>query len=127
MKAKIIKTDGTESEVELTIGGWVRELEPILGADTFDTVNLRDERGRITGYVMIVDDNGYEPGAVTEEEGTVLGKPGTIITMHTGPARKPVNEKATALYMMGKMPHDHKIVGDVAILKDSDLAEDDED
>lgn len=111
MIRKIIRTDGTEELLD-TPRTWP-ELQKLLGFDTFDTVHLRHLGN--PRQVMLVDDYGYE----TE---TVEVFPGHIELRPTK-ARKPVNAKATELYLANCRPGTtHAIVGDVAIVPDEDFA-----
>jgi hypothetical protein len=51
MNVTIIRTDGTESQHAVSR---FHDIAPLIGAETLDTVNLRD------GRVMPVDDDGWE-------------------------------------------------------------------
>lgn len=121
MKVHIIRTDGSEEQVEVNRRDPFGQLRPILDIETFDTVNLRD------GRVMLVDDAGYETELVkhpAEPGEQVAGRPLDFkFEMRTTRARKPVNKKATALYHGVCRPGTtHQIVGDVAIVWDKDMA-----
>lgn len=109
MKARIIRTDGTEETYDVANGpGAMRTIEQLIGAELVDVVNLRD------GRVMIVDDAGWNYEVVKE------GK----IERHvpTSP-RRPINDRATALYLSVCAPGTtHQIAGDVAIALDKDFA-----
>ena len=89
--AKLIKTDGTVTEVMPKNGRdfTLEELRTLVGCQWVEFVHLRDESGRF----LVVD-----------EEGKIYGKP------H--------NEKATTLY--GRMPFDY-IVGDALLCKKGDV------
>jgi hypothetical protein len=105
---KIIRTDGTEEVHVTTTEACMRKVEQLIGATCLDTVNLRD------GRVMMVDDSGYETELVEKAPGHVELKPMRAL--------KPVNDKATQLYWSVCVPGTtHQIVGDVAIIADSDL------
>ncbi len=111
MNLQIIRTDGRLEEHQIAAGPKLcARIGALIGADTLDVVNLRD------GRVMLVDDNGYEPGPVIE-------RGGGVIEIGVGAARKPVNTTATTLYWRVCVPGTtHEIVGDVAIARDEDFA-----
>lgn len=114
MKVQIIRTDGRDELLELPKLRVFAQLEKLLDAASLDGVNLRD------GRVMFVDDNGYE--CETIEHPATETCP---FTLEVRPirARKPLNEKATALYHSVCVPGTtHRIVGDVAIVRDEDFA-----
>lgn len=76
----------------------IRGICEAIGADTLDSVTLRDAQGRPSGVVMMVDDSGLIDG-------------------------KPVNPAATKLYHSVCRPGTtHPICGDVAIVNDGDFA-----
>lgn len=105
MNVHLICTDGREEIVNVPF----REISKLIGADTTDTVNLRD------GRVMLVDDAGWEFEVVDHGDGHFEHKPTR--------ARKPINEKATALYhAVCYAGTTHQIVGDVAIVVDAEVA-----
>jgi len=109
MHIEVIRIDGTR-EVH---NGDFAEAKKLIGADYIDTVNLRD------GRVMLVDDLGYDTKTVER----LPGPHGEFI-MELVPttARKPVNAEATKLYHGVCIPGTtHQIVGDVAIVIDSEL------
>lgn len=107
---KIIRTDGTE--LVLDKPRTMTEIEALIGASTLDSVSLR-HLGRPL-HVMLLDDGGHHTKHVE-----TAGHLQIISTGH----RKPVNEKATALYWANCRPGTtHQIVGDVAIVPDSDFA-----
>lgn len=108
---KIIRTDGSEEVLDGTKTMW--ELRKLLGVATFDSVNLRHMGW--PAHVMLVDDHGHETTTVDHGDGR--------IELRSIGHRKPVNEKATALYHLNCVPGTvHKIVGDVAIVPDEDFA-----
>lgn len=121
MDVLVIRTDGREERHEVSRAVLIAEIERLIGASITDTVNLRD------GRVMFVDDLGYEYERVerdtTPEDVARLGfDPRVIIEHRTLRACKPENEKATALYHAICVPGTtHKIVGDVAIIRDADV------
>jgi hypothetical protein len=87
---KIIRTDGTETDLEARQS--LDKIRATIGADTLDTVLLRD---RV--HVMLVDDIGHQK-------------------------QLPVNQKATNHYWERcGSPNDHYIRGDVVIVPDSDF------
>lgn len=105
MQVHIIRSDGSEQHVQASF----REISALIGADLFDTVNLRD------GRVMVVDDNGYETQTIEHSPGHFELRPIK--------ARKPVNAKATAIYHgLCRAGTTHQIVGDVAIVVDAECA-----
>ncbi|MGH7462814.1 MAG: hypothetical protein ACREMA_17545 [Longimicrobiales bacterium] len=88
---KVIRADGTETL--LTSPQTIAQIEKLIGADTMDTVNMRDP-GR---HVMLVDDLGHSK-------------------------KLPVNQKATELYWSVCRPGTtHTIRGDVVIVPDYDF------
>lgn len=110
MNVEVIRTTGAREQHEIPRSRPLDSIYKLIGCDTVDTVNLRD------GRVMLVDDNGYEPGPVIEHA------PGRF-EMVPGPARKPFNPGATKLYHSVCRPGTtHQIVGDVAIVRDEDFA-----
>jgi hypothetical protein len=109
MRVLILRVDGTEEVHEIDRARAVKEINRLIGADTFDAVNLRD------GRVMLVDDNGYDCEFVDHGNANFEMRPLR--------ARRPVNEKATALYHgICRAGTTHQIVGDVAIAVDADFA-----
>ena len=113
LQRQIIRTDGTVELLPAPLT--VRQLADTIGATTLDTVNLRS-MGRPL-LVMLVDDRGYD---VTE----VKHGPGHTELVPTK-ALKPVNEAATALYRAQcSQGSTHQIVGDVAVVPDSDFGDD---
>ena len=102
MEIHIIRTDGSEVRVDVPED---TDLAPLIGAQWLDVVGLHN------GWVMLVDDRGYESTARATPSGMEL-----IPTK----ALKPVNERATALYHLMCIPGTtHQIVGDVVIVKDT--------
>lgn len=108
MKITVIRTDGSEEEHVIISNDVFKKFDELINADCLDTVNLRD------GRVMLVDDHGWESKMVDKGNG--------VFEMQTIKARKPVNEKATALYHAICVPGTtHQIVGDVIIAWDKDF------
>lgn len=92
--ATIRRADGSVEYFEVSKSGALRELAAEMTYDFFDVVNLRD------GFVMLVDDDGQ------------LREP-----------CPPVNQWATDKYLaLCKPGTNWTIVGDVAVLRDGDLA-----
>lgn len=109
MNVEVIRTSGTREQHVIDGKLALRRIYKLIDCDTVDMVNLRD------GRVMLVDDNGYEPGPVVQHTSN-------HIEITAGAARKPVNEEATKLYHGVCIPGTtHQIVGDVAIVKDEDF------
>lgn len=107
---KIIRTDGTETVLDRP--HTTAELAKLLDVQLFDTVVMRHMGEPM--HVMLVDDHGHHT--------MVVETPGHVQVVSTG-HRKPVNEKATELYLKNCRPGTvHKIVGDVAIVPDEDFA-----
>jgi hypothetical protein len=108
----IIRTDGSEETRDIDRD---TDLASLINAEYLDTVNLRD------GRVMMVDDRGYDSTAVRKPDGGGF----ELVPVR---ARKPLNKKATALYhsvcIRGTT---HQIVGDVVIVRDEDIDEDEDD
>jgi hypothetical protein len=131
LRILVIRTDGT---IEEHSASW-EQIDKLIGAPNgTDSVNIfkNPENGRklrMSKPVMIVDDHGYDTEAIEHPAGgvvTVNGQPHTVMA-HTElrpiKALKPENEIATAYYHSVCIPGTtHKIVGDVAIIDDEDLA-----
>lgn len=106
---KIIRTDGTEEELPGPIT--MAEARERIGAQTLDVVLLRHLGWPL--HVMLVDDAGYVTMPLTTQPG--------VVRLQTLAPRKPINEKATALYHANCRPGtSHRIVGDVVIVPDAD-------
>ncbi len=106
---EIIRTSGVHAHHTVPSGDVIPRVRRLIGAETLDTVNLRD------GRVMMVDDHGYETRLV--EKG-----PSHYATETVRPL-KPDNPEATKLYHAICIPGTtHRIVGDVAIVIDSEVA-----
>lgn len=106
MKIHVIRTDGKEEHYVWKFA----DIRKLIGADTLDTVNLRD------GRVMMVDDNGYETRTVMHPQGVA-----ELVPVR---AKKPFNAKATSLYWKVCKPGTTQaIVGDVAIVLDAECDE----
>lgn len=107
---KIIRTDGSEQDLPNPLP--LAELKRLIGAESIDTVNLRHLGWPL--QVMLVDDRGHV---------TVPVESATSLNLVSVGHRKPVNAKATALYLANCIPGTtHKIVGDVVIVPDEDFA-----
>lgn len=63
MKGQLIKTDGTEEQIEFN---GIPGASKAINADTLDTVNLRD------GKVMLVDDIGLKKGLPVNAKATEI-------------------------------------------------------
>ena len=108
MRVLVIRTDGREEIHEIARATAVSTINRLIGADTFDAVNLRD------GRVMLCDDDGWECRAEPRAYG---------LEMVPVAPRKPLNPKATALYLsVCQAGTTHQIAGDVAIALDEDFA-----
>lgn len=117
MTITILRTDGREESHTTTRADVWKAIEHLIGASALDGVNLRD------GRVMFVDDAGYDVELV--EHPPRDGYDVVVERKATRP-RKPVNPQATALYhAICKPDVTHAIVGDVAIVRDDDFADDD--
>ena len=109
MNVSTIRTDGTESQHAVSR---FHDIAALMGVATLDAVNLRD------GRVMLVDDDGRESYPLRMAQGI------SLIPVKPG---KPVNPSATALYHAVRRPGvTHQIVGDLAIVQDRDLADEDD-
>lgn len=109
---KIIFANGREQELPEPVS--IRELASLINAKVLDTVILHG-LGADPLHVMCVDDQGYQ----IEEVET---RPGHF-ELQAVLARKRVNIRATQLYHEHCKPGTtHAIVGDVAIVPDSDYA-----
>jgi len=88
---EIIRSDGRHETASVDRNNWLHDTERLIGADTLDTVDLRD------GRLMFVDDLGHSKRLPDNPEATTLYhricKPGTT----------------------------HQIKGDVVIGKDTDF------
>jgi len=103
----VIRCDGTREIVPER--PTIKRVCKSIGCTTIDTVNLRDD------LVMMVDDHGYETETVEHGAGHVELRPVRAL--------KAVNQEATALYHSVCRPGTtHQIVGDVALVRDSDFA-----
>jgi hypothetical protein len=108
---QLIRTDGTVEEIPAPLA--MSEYRKLIGAETLDTVSLR-HLGRPL-HVMLVDDHGYDVREVEVAPNHFERQPAR--------ARKPINDKATALYWANCHPGTtHKIVGDVVVVPDEDFA-----
>lgn len=108
VQVEALRTSGKGEEHRIPKAEWLQHIHRLIHAETVDTVNLRD------GRVMLVNDNGYATRAV--ESG-----PRTTTLVPTR-ALLPFNEEATRLYHSICIPGTtHRIVGDVAIIRDADL------
>lgn len=109
MRVLVLRVDGSEEVHDVARRHAVTEINRLISADTFDTVNLRD------GRVMLVDDNGWDCDFLDHGDGRFELRPVQ--------ARKPVNAAATTLYLsVCQRGTTHQIVGDVAIVVDKDFA-----
>ena len=107
----VLRTDGREEIIEKK--PTMRMIAAAIGAETLDTVRIGKADG--SDLVMVVNDNGYETQQVK------------LAPNHFKlECVKPLgafNDKATVLYHSICYPGvTHKIVGDVAIVHDSDFA-----
>jgi hypothetical protein len=106
---KIIRTDGTTEEYGVgkhILMDWICRM---IGADSADSVNLRD------GRVMIVDGRGWETRTIDHGGGHITLEPVRPL--------KPINAEATKIYHSVCVPGaTHQIAGDVAIARDEDFA-----
>lgn len=108
-KVEIIRTSGRHEQHTAPRDSLLPWVHRAINAKTLDTVNLRD------GRVMLVDDNGYESELVELEPGHSELRPIRAV--------KPENAEATKLYHAICIPGTtHKIVGDVAIVIDQEVA-----
>jgi hypothetical protein len=89
---KLIRASGEEVALPSPVS--IADVKRLIGADTLDSVMLRDRT-----HVMLVDDVGHLKGL-------------------------PVNAAATRLYEERFPGVEHDIVGDVVIVPDSDFASD---
>jgi hypothetical protein len=113
----ILRTDGREEAHEVQRADVFRVIERLIDAAALDTVNLRD------GRVMFVDDFGYETELVDHGPDPARGY-NSVVERKCVKARKPINAAATALYHGVCLPGTtHRIVGDVAIARDADFAD----
>lgn len=107
-KVEIIRTSGRHERHTAPRDSLIQWVHRAIGAETLDTVNLRD------GRVMMLDDNGYESELVELEAGHSELRPMRAL--------KPENAEATKLYHSVCIPGTtHKIVGDVAIVIDAEV------
>jgi hypothetical protein len=108
---KLIKTDGTE--IDLIGPTSMEDIRRMIGANMLDTVGLRHMG--LPLHVMCVDDGGWECEDVQHSA--------THFERRPVRALKPINEKATELYLANCRPGTtHQIVGDVVIVPDEDYA-----
>jgi len=105
----LIRADGTTQEFGDPQP--MEYLHKLLGAETFDVVNLRHLGPPL--QVMLVDDHGYSTEVVETP---------SAIEIRPIRALKPFNEEATRLYLLNCRPGTtHKIVGDVYVCPDDDF------
>jgi len=110
MMRKLIRTDG--SELEFTGRMPMSEIPQLLGAETLDSVTLHHLG--LPMQVMICDDAGWLTEAVEHDGWT---------EMRPIRALKPINEKASALYLANCIEGTtHQIAGDVFVCPDEDFA-----
>jgi hypothetical protein len=106
----IIRTDG--SELLMRVRPTIERIEKVLGFSALEFVRIG--KADDSDLVMAIDDNGYVVEAVVDRNVTRL------VSIR---ANHPVNEKATAFYHAICRPGTtHQIVGDVAIMHDSEFA-----
>lgn len=106
----VIRTDGREEVVKSKPK--VTAMYALIGAESLDFVRI----GKLipNDLTMAVDDLGWETETIDHGDGRIEVKPIR--------ARKPINAKATALYLAICRPGTtHQIVGDVAIFHDEDI------
>jgi hypothetical protein len=119
IKVLVIRCDGTEETHKINANNFHAEVEPLIGAKTFGTVNIfknpiHAPRFGMRRPVMVLDDAGYDTRVIQH------GNHEHHVPIQ---ARRPVNPKATELYHSVCRPGTtHEIVGDVAIVDDEDLA-----
>lgn len=110
---EILRANGAREEHQVGKHILLPWITRMIGAEMVDTVNLRD------GRVMLVDDAGYETKVVNHGDGHIELKPVR--------ARRPANAEATKLYHSVCLPGTtHQIVGDVAIARDADFGDDED-
>jgi hypothetical protein len=105
----VIRTDGREEIVKGKPK--VAAMHAMIGAESLDFVRI----GKLvpSDLTMAVDDFGWETERI-ETPGKVELRPVR--------ARKPINAKATALYLAVCRPGTtHQIAGDVAVFHDEDI------
>lgn len=113
MQVEILRVNGASEQIETTRERALDDIRKAIGAETLDTVNLRD------GRIMLVNDRGYDTVPIKHSP--------THTELRPTRALLPVNAKATALYHAICIPGTtHQIVGDVGILVDADLADPDD-
>lgn len=112
----IIRTDGTEEIVRPRPNKAQSLTSIIRGLINADLDFVRIGKLVPNDLTMAVDDNGWETEMIDHGDGQFEMKPFR--------ARKPINAKATALYLAICVPGTtHQIVGDVAIFHDDDRFE----
>jgi hypothetical protein len=105
---RLIKADGTEQDLPAPVS--MREIAALIGADTMDTVVMRHMGMPL--HVMVVDDAGWE---------TAVVKVGEFTRLEPIRPLKPINAKATELYLRNCRPGTtHQIAGDVVVVPDED-------
>lgn len=118
MVITVIRVDGREEQHEIDRATAFPTMQRLIDARTLEVVNLRD------GRVMCIDEDGYEVQVVEREP-----PPSFDFAAERVPLRplKPANPKATALYHAVCVEGTtHQIVGDVAIVRDVDFKDDDD-
>jgi hypothetical protein len=115
---RIIRADGTVQALDRPHS--YDEIRKLIGAVVTDSVSLRHLGDPLV--VMMVNDHGYDTEAVTEA-GDWQGMPAEVTTLKPTRALLPVNSLATELYHANCLPGTtYQIVGDVAIVPDTDFA-----
>jgi hypothetical protein len=128
----VIRCDGSEELIREK--PTLDRIHAAIGTDTLEFVTLTVTRGiggTIPDLMMAVDDAGWETETVDRTTGKPVPYDEMIASMATEEgqrfelrptrARKPVNPRATELYLALCRPGEtHQIVGDVAILHDRD-------
>lgn len=138
MRIIVLRVDGTTE----THSGTFDDIARLIGATNIETVNIGKDPGVRASFptmrhpVMMIDEDGYEVEVVDHGPGpVVLGvNPGerpdgapvmnAAFRLERRPvrARKPFNPNATLLYHAICIPGTtHQIVGDAAIIDDSDV------
>lgn len=104
----VIRCDGSMEHLDKPVS--MARICELIGASTLDAVALHHMGTPL--HVMCLDDEGWETETIQR---------GNQLILQPVRARKPVNAKATELYLRNCMPGTtHQIVGDVVVLPDSD-------
>lgn len=106
----VIRTDGSEEVI--TKPPRLDDIRLAIGAVSLDFVTLTTDATGAADLLMAVDDDGWEFDVIEVAPGHIRHEPTR--------AKKPINRRATELYLAYWPGTDHQIAADVALLHDRD-------